>query len=103
MIDESSLMAMQMAAIQCVQEELSTLRAERDALRTVASDAIKYMAYDVVACCGLKCREGNCESCFGEESALDYVHRSREAINALTAALASVAPSATDVLFPGAA
>jgi hypothetical protein len=41
MIDESSLMAMQMAAIQCIQEEMSTLRAERDALRVVDDEMVE--------------------------------------------------------------
>ena len=88
MIDESSLMAMQMAAIQCIQEEMSTLRAERDALRKVDDAMVErflraYAEY---------------------ESKRQHTFTHRLGVRtALTAALASVAPSATDVLFPGAA
>jgi hypothetical protein len=83
MIDESSLMAMQMAAIQCVQEELSTLRAECDALRERAAAA-----------------EAESEALL---SVLERVKPNIHIDAARTADAASVAPSATDVLFPGAA
>lgn len=69
-------------------EQIEVLRRECDALRKVAKDAISYMVCKVVACNGLKCREGNCESCCDTDDAAEYVKKSREAIAALTAALA---------------
>lgn len=80
----------------------ATLRAERDALRTAcealpkAMDrAMNYIAWEVSACNGLKCREGHCASCCGDEEAEAWVAKARasyadlkHAAAALDAALA---------------
>jgi hypothetical protein len=89
MIDESSLMAMQMAAIQCVQEEMSTLRAERDALRVDAGLLREIISSDSIA--------------MTYQTMGQYRTALLRSIDAArTDDAASVAPSATDVLFPGA-
>ena len=44
-----------------------------------ARDALTYMVFDVVACCGLKCREQNCQSCCMEDDAEAFVEKSRQA------------------------
>jgi hypothetical protein len=88
MIDESSLMAMQMAAIQCVQEELSTLRAECDALRTVYEATMDFV--------GAQGTPYEADQYLMLNGVLGAYH-------ARTADAKGVAPSATDVLFPGAA
>ena len=63
--------------------------AEADAARLAKAAAAMpdYSLDSVVACSGLKCREMNCESCFGEESARDAVDTSREARYALRLAI----------------
>jgi len=70
--------------------QADTLRTQLAAARVVtdaAKVAVNYIIDDVVACCGLKCREPNCQSCCMEDDAEAHVQKAREARAALTAAL----------------
>ena len=68
-------------------EQLATAQREAAGLREAASAVLGYVIDGVVACHGDKCRELNCESCYLEENAADYVARARIASNTLRQAL----------------
>lgn len=57
-------------------------------LRKLLSEARKYVPLVEVQCNGLKCREGNCLSCFSEESVREYIEESRRIASRIDAALA---------------